>query len=97
MTRIKIKDLPKDQKISRKEMRKVFGGAEFAPFSAVKNIDETTPDLLQPCCTGSNFSDVNIDIYRAGEDEGGGSLGGGSLSAVPPTPLTGTLPTYKKK
>jgi type VI protein secretion system component Hcp len=90
MARIKIKDLPRDQKINRNEMRKVFGGAEFAPFSAVKNIDETTPDLLQPCCTGSNIPDVNIHIFRAGGDEGGGSL-----SAVPPTSLT--LPTYKKK
>jgi len=97
MARIKIKDLRKDQKISRKEMRKVFGGAEHPPFVAVKLIDEASPDLYQPCCTGSNISDVNIDIYHAGGDEGGGSLGGGSLSAVPPTPLTGTLPTYKKK
>ena len=30
MTRIKIKDLPKDQKISRDEMRKVFGGTASA-------------------------------------------------------------------
>ena len=29
MARIKIKDLPKDQKISRKEMKKVMGGAEM--------------------------------------------------------------------
>jgi len=27
MVRIKIKDLPKDKKISREEMKKVFGGA----------------------------------------------------------------------
>jgi len=28
-TRIKIKDLPKDKKISREEMKKVFGGYYF--------------------------------------------------------------------
>jgi len=26
MTRIKIRDLPKDRKVSREEMRKIFGG-----------------------------------------------------------------------
>ncbi len=26
MTRIKIKDLPKDMKVSREEMKKIFGG-----------------------------------------------------------------------
>ena len=30
MARIKIKDLPKDQKISRDEMKKVFGGTVSA-------------------------------------------------------------------
>jgi hypothetical protein len=31
MARIKIKDLPKDKKISKAEMKKVMGGQEFNP------------------------------------------------------------------
>jgi hypothetical protein len=31
MARIKIKDLPKDKKISKAEMKKVMGGAIFNP------------------------------------------------------------------
>ena len=30
MARIKIRDLPKDRKISRKEMRKFIGGASYS-------------------------------------------------------------------
>ena len=34
MVRIKIKDLPRDRKISREEMKKVFGGYYFpAPMT----------------------------------------------------------------
>ncbi len=33
MARIKIKDLPKTQRVSREEMRKVMGGGELARFN----------------------------------------------------------------
>ena len=33
-TRIKIKDLPKNKKISKDEMKKVFGGYYFPPIMA---------------------------------------------------------------
>ena len=38
MARIKIKDLPKDQKINKREMQTIIGGTATAPL--------TNPDLL---------------------------------------------------
>lgn len=35
MARIKIKDLPKDMKVSKEEMRKVMGGLEYALRSSI--------------------------------------------------------------
>lgn len=41
-TRIKIKDLPKDKKISRDEMKKVFGGY-YMPMPSMINSPEVPP------------------------------------------------------
>ena len=35
MARIKIKDLPKDQKITKDELKKIRGGAAFIKFAGV--------------------------------------------------------------
>jgi len=36
MTRIKIKDLPKDQKITKDELKKIRGGAVFLKIEGVE-------------------------------------------------------------
>jgi hypothetical protein len=53
MARIKIKDLPKGKKISKEDMKKIFGGPArrvenfVGPFSTVSEI-ETTDILIDP-------------------------------------------------
>ncbi len=48
MARIKIRDLPKDRKISREEMKKVFGGtiSTNQPFSRTGYYLEGDPYVL---------------------------------------------------
>jgi type VI protein secretion system component Hcp len=42
MARIKIKDLPKDMKVSKEEMKSIKGGALFINFGDIKG--ESTDD-----------------------------------------------------
>lgn len=52
--RIKIKDLPKDMKISKGEMRKVKGGV------LSYNISQATPYQMQPLPGASFFWGANL-------------------------------------
>ena len=71
MARIKIKDLPKDQKISRDEMRKVFGGTVSAnkPYLQSGYYLESDPYVINdPSPLGSpHFS----EWYRSASTIGG--------------------------
>ena len=71
MARIKIKDLPKDQKISRDEMRKLFGGTVSAnqPYLQSGYYLESDPYVINdPSPLGSpHFS----QWYRSASTIGG--------------------------
>jgi hypothetical protein len=53
MARIKIKDLPKEQKISKEEMKKTFGGIIIVCKPGITKgiIDDGTPSPLLPGIT----------------------------------------------
>jgi hypothetical protein len=71
MARIKIKDLPKDQKISRDEMRRLFGGTVSAkqPYLQSGYYLESDPYVINdPSPLGSpHFS----EWYRSASTIGG--------------------------
>jgi len=61
MAKIKIKDLPKDMKISREEMKKVMGGMDAFTYGYSEGISE-----------GSGYLGYG---YGTGTDSGEGYLG----------------------
>ena len=42
MARIKVKDIPKDQKISREELKRIRGGAGFIKYDGISFFQGTT-------------------------------------------------------
>jgi hypothetical protein len=56
MTRIKIKDLPRDMKISREEMRRVAGGTTL-----VSQLEEQKISSLSTLDAGKVFNDRLIE------------------------------------
>lgn len=74
MSRIKIKDIPKDRKISQEEMKKVIGGnvgvAGLQECSVVKEWDKATPQLMQAVCSGEKLPAAEIEyvtVTNSGE------------------------------
>jgi hypothetical protein len=65
MARIKIKDLPKDRKITKEEMKKVFGGLLLKPSS---------PTLQSPTKIDSE-KQVMVTLFGSGLYGSGGLYG----------------------
>lgn len=42
MARIKVKDIPKDQKISKDELKRIRGGGAFAKYDGITYLQGTT-------------------------------------------------------
>jgi len=54
MARTRIEDLPKDLKISGKEMGRIYGGrCDHQDFSIVKELDKASPLLNLNYCNGT--------------------------------------------
>ncbi|MBN1291670.1 MAG: type VI secretion system tube protein Hcp [Candidatus Latescibacteria bacterium] len=87
MARIKISDLPKDQKISRKEMMKVIGGSTglsgLQDFTLAKYLDASTPDLFSACCQGSQLGEATFVFM-----DSGGSNTTGTYGSIGPSGLS---------
>ena len=72
MARIKIKDLPKDQKISREEMKKIFAGTllNIGDDAQLANIDlqnslQKQQQLIQTLSNVSKLlSDTSMSVIR---------------------------------
>ena len=56
MARIKVKDIPKDQKISKDELKRIRGGAAFI------KIDVFTPTSVFPKVESTSLDPTNTDI-----------------------------------
>ena len=60
MARIKIKDLPEDQKISEQEMRQILGG-----ISMFENFDQKTNQLISMLSTVlKSMKEMNSAVTR---------------------------------
>jgi hypothetical protein len=64
MARIKIKDLPKDRKITKEEMKKVFGGYIDIPGSSLADPRPTPIFSYQPLKPG--FGQMGTITYTSG-------------------------------
>ena len=58
MAKIKIKDLPKDEKISEEEMKKVMGGWTYSPIS----YNTLQPKIVRPDTRGGIYGATPIEI-----------------------------------
>ena len=79
MARIKISDLPKDQKISRQEMMQVLGGSTgpsgLQDFTVTKYFDAASPNLFSACCEGSHIGEVTFVVRTTGGYDTTGTYG----------------------
>ncbi len=44
------------------------GRANFEPFTCNKNIDTSTPKLVEYCCLGKNITKICLHLFRAGDE-----------------------------
>jgi type VI secretion system secreted protein Hcp len=44
------------------------GRANFEPFTCNKNIDTSTPKLVEYCCKGKNIAKICLHLFRAGDE-----------------------------
>jgi hypothetical protein len=72
MARIKIKDLPKDMKITREEMKKICGGGGIFDMSSVGGTfaigfrQQQTDNLIQALSSSTNSSkEADAAMHRA--------------------------------
>ena len=65
MAKIKIKDLPRDVKVSSEEMRRVFGGTTFRTSPAEKSIVLKKPPMPDEPESGVTIADHG---YSTSED-----------------------------
>ena len=87
MAKIKIKDLPKEMKISKEEMRNVLGGADlYVPTVVTMGIPAPTPNTgtsgTSSGVTLLNFSaPKNISYTSLTGDESGVGMASGIISS----------------
>jgi len=50
------------------------GRANFEVFTSTKNIDKSTPKLVEYCCLGKNIAKITLHLYRAGAEDDTGAV-----------------------
>jgi type VI secretion system secreted protein Hcp len=50
------------------------GRANFEAFTCNKNIDTSTPKLVEYCCLGKNISKICLHLFRAGAEDDTGAV-----------------------